>query len=313
MTLAEPMAEDRAADLRPALEATRSRFLAAVKEMRPRLHRFCSRMCGSVLDGEDLVQETLAQAFYYLPSLKDESRLEPWLFRIAHNKCVDFLRRERRQREDTVPYDEERGPESEAESVDPAGEPVDDALAALVAALPPKERACVLLKDVLDYPLAEIAGIVDSTLGGVKAALHRGRTKLRELHHVPSQAELDRRQRDLLESYVECFNRQDWDGLRRLIQADARVEIVGVTEFPVLEVGAPYFSNYSALPWEWKLSLARVDGEPLIVHWQKVEGRWHPRAAVRLWWRDGKVARIRDYVHVGYLLDHARTVPEARA
>src|SRR6266498_2296723 len=100
-----------ASDLKPTLEDIRSRFLASVKEVRPKLHRFCTRMCGSPLDGEDLVQETLAQAFYYLPSLKDESRLEPWLFRIAHNKCVDFLRRERRQREDTVPYEEEHGPE----------------------------------------------------------------------------------------------------------------------------------------------------------------------------------------------------------
>jgi RNA polymerase sigma-70 factor (ECF subfamily) len=302
------MDDDRAADLRPALEETRNRFLAAVKEMRPRLHRFCSRMCGSVLDGEDLVQETLAQAFYYLPSLKDESRLEPWLFRIAHNKCVDFLRRERKQREDTVPYDEERGPESGSDGAEPADEPVDDALAALVASLPPKERACVLLKDVLDYPLAEIAGIVDSTLGGVKAALHRGRAKLRELHNTPSQAELDGQQRRLLEAYIEYFNRQDWDALRHLIQADARVEIVGVTEFSLGEVGAPYFRNYTALPWEWRLSLARVDGEPLIVHWQKAGADWLPRAAVRLWWRDGKVTRIRDYVHVGYLLDHVLTI-----
>jgi RNA polymerase sigma-70 factor (ECF subfamily) len=308
MTLTEHMAEDRAADLGPALEETRNRFLAAVKEMRPRLHRFCSRMCGSVLDGEDLVQETLAQAFYYLPSLKDQSRLEPWLFRIAHNKCVDFLRRERKQREDTVPYDEERGPESVPDGAEPADEPVDDALAALVAALPPKERACVLLKDVLDYPLAEIAGIVDSTLGGVKAALHRGRAKLRELHHMPSQAELDGQQRRLLEAYIEHFNRQDWESLRRLIQADARVEIVGITEFSLSDVGAPYFRNYTALPWEWRFSLALVDGEPLIVHWQKAGTDWLPRAAVRLWWRDGKVARIRDYVHVGYLLQHARTV-----
>jgi RNA polymerase sigma-70 factor (ECF subfamily) len=221
---------------------------------------------------------------------------------------VDFLRRERKQREDTVPYDEERVPESVPDGAEPADEPVDDALAALVAALPPKERACVLLKDVLDYPLGEIAGIVDSTLGGVKAALHRGRTKLRELHHAPSQAELDGQQRRLLEAYIEHFNRQDWDALRRLIQADARVEIVGITEFSLSDAGAPYFGNYGALPWEWKFSLALVDGEPLVVHWQKAGADWLPRAAVRLWWQDGKVARIRDYVHVGYLLQHARTV-----
>jgi RNA polymerase sigma-70 factor (ECF subfamily) len=293
-------------DLQASLEETRRRFLAEVREIRPRLHRFCTRMSGSALDGEDLVQETLAQAFYSLSSLKDESRLESWLFRIAHNKCVDFLRRERSQREDTVSYDEihDGGSSAEAEFFD---EPVDGALTALVSALPPMERACVLLKDVLDYRLTEIAEIVDSTLGGVKAALHRGRTKLRELHQAPSQVELDRRQRRLLEEYIECFNRRDWDALRRLIQADARVEIVGVTEVPALGVGAPYFGNYSALPWEWRLSLARVDGEPQIVHWRKIGTDWVPLSAIRLWWRDGKVTRIRDYVHVEYLLTHSHT------
>src|SRR3989442_12775336 len=96
------------ADLQGTLEDARKRFLAAVKDMRPRLHRFCTRMCGSVLDGEDLVQETLAQAFYSLSSLKDESRLEPWLFRIAHNKCVDFLRREKWENEGCGTYGDER-------------------------------------------------------------------------------------------------------------------------------------------------------------------------------------------------------------
>jgi len=294
-------------DFQATLEETRSRFLAAVKDIRPRLHRFCARMCGSVLDGEDLVQETLAQAFYYLPSLKDATRLEPWLFRIAHNKCVDFLRRERRRREDTVPYDEELGPATTPDAAEADDQPVGEALAALVGQLPPKERACVVLKDVLDYPLTAVAEVVDSTVGGVKAALHRGRAKLRELQQAPSQVELDSRQRELVQAYIDCFNRQDWDALRRLIQADARVEIVGVTEFPVLEPGAPYFRNYGALPWEWRLSLARVDGEPLIVHWQKVGTDWVARTAMKLWWREGKVARIRDYVHVEYLLQHSRT------
>ena len=301
----EQLAQDGTAELQAALEDARKRFLAAVKPVRPKLHRFCTRMCGSVLDGEDLVQETLAQAFYNLASLTDESRLEPWLFRIAHNKCVDFLRREKRQREDTVPYEEDHVPESSPDGTDSTDEPVSEALAALVAELPPKERACVLLKDVLDYRLAEVAEVVDSTLGGVKAALHRGRAKLRQLHQAPTQVELDRQQRKLLEAYIECFNRQDWDALRHLIQADARVELVGVTEGRMDELG--YTRNYSALPWEWKLSLARVDGEPLIVHWQRAGADWRPLAAVKLWWRGGKVVRIRDYVHVDYLLRHSHT------
>src|SRR5215470_5563224 len=106
------MERTAAAALQASLLVTREQFLTAIGELRPKLHRFCSRMCGSVLDGEDVVQETLAQAFYNFPSLKDQSRLEPWLFRIAHHKCVDLLRRERRQREDAVPYEEEREPES---------------------------------------------------------------------------------------------------------------------------------------------------------------------------------------------------------
>ncbi|MEO8451242.1 MAG: sigma-70 family RNA polymerase sigma factor [Gemmatimonadota bacterium] len=298
------------ADLRAALEDSRKRFLVTVKEIRPRLHRFCTRMCASVLDGEDLVQEVLAQAFYSLSSLKDESRLEPWLFRIAHNKSVDFLRREKRQQMESVPYDDEQTLEHVPDAGDPANEPVDEALAMLVAELPPMERACVLLKDVLDYRLAEIADVVDSTLGGVKAALHRGRAKLRLLHQAPSAVELDREQRRLLDEYLDRFNRRDWDALRRLIRADARVELVGVKEFTLLD--APYLQNYAALPWEWKLSVARVDGEPLVVHWRKVGPDWVPFAAIRIWWRDGQVVRIRDYIHVEYLLGYSRTEEETR-
>ena len=262
-------------------------------------------MCGSVLDGEDVVQETLAQAFYQLGSLRDETRLEPWAFRIAHHKCVDFLRRERRQREDTVPYEDAYDPETPVDG-DDLGEPVDDALAALVGELPPKERAAVLLKDVLQYRLAEVAEVVDSTVGGVKAALHRGRAKLRALHETPSEAEVDREQRKLLDAYLECFNRRDWDALRRLIQVDARIEIVDAAEETMLDVGRNYFGIYANLPWEWQFSLARVDGEPLIVHWRRVGAEWQPLTALKLWWRDGKVIRIKDYVHVHYMLQHAR-------
>jgi len=312
-TSEEQQAHAGTAELQGALEAARQQFFATVKDIRPQLHRFCTRMSGSVLDGEDLVQETLAQAFYSFGSLKDARRLEPWLFRIAHNKCLDFLRGEKRQREILVPYDDEaleRGPDG----TDVPAEPIDEALATLVVGLPPMERACVLLKDVLDYRLAEIADVVDSTLAGVKAALHRGRVKLRQLNRTPPPSTvLDREERRLLDEYLACFNRRDWDELRRLIRADARVEVVGVTEFKLLDVGTPYFRNYSALLWEWKLSLARVDGEPMIVHWKKVGTEWRPHAAVRLWWQGGKVARIKDYVHVDYLLRDAHTEEDETA
>jgi len=301
------MERTTAAALQESLAVSREKFLTAIGELRPKLHRFCARMCGSVLDGEDIVQEALAQAFYNFPTLKDQSRLEAWLFRIAHHKCVDFLRRERRQREDTVPYEEEHEPESTSES-DLDDEPISQTLAALVGQLPPRERASVLLKDVLQYRLAEVAEVVDSTVGGVKAALHRGRAKLRALHAAPSQVELDRQQRKLLEAYVECFNRRDWDALRHLIQADAKLEVVDAFVGKLEDSG--YFFIYAALPWEWKLSLGRVDGELLIVIWKKDGAAWRPHAAIKLWWQGDKVVRIKDYSHVDYLLRYAHTEAE---
>jgi RNA polymerase sigma-70 factor (ECF subfamily) len=300
---------DNTVGLQAAVEETRSRFLNVVTALRPKLHRFCSRMTGSVLDGEDLVQETLAQAFYSLAALKDPARLEPWLFQIAHNKCVDFLRRKVRPSEDAVSYDDEHVPAGMPNDSDADGEPVDEALAALVTVLPPMERATVLLKDVLDYRLSEIADVVDSTVGGVKSALHRGRTKLRERKDAPPRVDLHDGERRLLESYVERFNQHDWEGLRHVIQADARMEIVGMPQAVATVHGdrPSYFRNYMSLPWEWRFGLAHCDGEPLVVLWRKAGDEWRPHTAVRLWWRDGKVIRIRDYFHVDYLLSHSRT------
>src|SRR4051812_28812417 len=76
-----------------AVAQARSEFDDLVRDMRVELHRYCARMTGSVIDGEDVLQDALAKAFYMLPSAGAVPHLRPWLFRIAHNKCIDFLRR----------------------------------------------------------------------------------------------------------------------------------------------------------------------------------------------------------------------------
>ena len=264
-----------------------------LRAFRPKLHRFCSRMVGSVLDGEDMVQETLTEAFIHLSSLREADRLEPWLFRIAHHKCVDFIRRERRQIVLDAP----------AEPITEQSEPIDEPLAMFVGILPPKERAAVLLKDVLDYHLDEVAEIIESTVGGVKAALHRGRAKLRSTDpDSPPAVALDGSQRALLDAYVDRFNRHDWDGLRELIQADARLELVGVAAGTMLDIGKNYFTNYLGLPVEWRFTLDTIGGELVAVHHRRIDGEWRPWSAIRLWWQNGRVVRIRDYAHVDYLL-----------
>lgn len=185
-------------------------FLTTVADLRPSLHRYCARMTGSVADGEYVVQDALFDAYRRLESFDGARPLKPWLFRIAHNRCIDFLRR-RGVREDA---------ESEADAPDvvwpddPPGPALGRAVEHLVLTLPPVERACVLLKDVLDYSLEEIAELVGSTVGGVKAALHRGRAKL-AASPMPRPRGGDAATPDvaaLLLQYVERFNRRDWDG-----------------------------------------------------------------------------------------------------
>ncbi len=119
---------------------------------------------------------------------------------------------------------------------------------------------------------------------------------------VPAVTEMDGEQRRLFEAYAEIFNRRDWDALKHLVRADARLEIVGAAQKVMSGLGATYSTNYTALPWEWRLASGVVDGVPVIVHWRRDGGAWRPHAAIRLWWQDGTVVRIRDYIHVDYLL-----------
>src|SRR5437870_10449340 len=108
--------------------------------------RYCSRMTGSVLDGEDVVQEALFHAYRKLETFDDTRPLKPWLFQIAHNRCIDFLRRrEVRQQAEAAVMEP-----GIVDAAEPAGPGLDRAVERLVTALPPKERACVLLKDVFD-------------------------------------------------------------------------------------------------------------------------------------------------------------------
>ncbi len=298
-----PIIDEMPEPVRPhlgsSLDALRASFLSDVHGLRPQLHRYCSRMTGSVLDGEDLVQEVLAHAFFQLPTLRDRGALKSWLFRIAHNRCVTFLRR-RKPEQDLEPIDDEAGyvPTDQAE----LRQEMSHALEMMVGCLTPKQRACVLLKDALDLSLDEVAGIVGTTRGGVKDALHRGRAKLRAAEHDASPEPPAQENSQLLRAYVDAFNARAWDELSTLIRSDARLELVGVDDGPL---GNRYLTNYAALPWRWHLALALVDGEPMMVHYRLEPGSWRPHAAIRLSLSAQKVEVIRDYVHVDYLLEHS--------
>jgi RNA polymerase sigma-70 factor, ECF subfamily len=287
-----------------AQSSSRKAFLRLIETIRPKLHLYCTRMSGSVVDAEDIVQESLATAFYKLQNLKDPSKLESWLFSIAHNKTIDLLRG---QQATTGSFDEdEYMDDTHAEPIEPHAD-IKHALKVLVTQLPPKERACIVLKDIMDTPLHEIASIVDSTTGGVKSALHRGRRKLNKLTHSAIKIDAKAHERDLITLYLDYFNQQNWDGVESLLRADARLELVGIEDRAGREfIKHNYFINYQNWRWRWKLELALVDGVEMIVHFRADDDKhWIPHAIVKLEWLNRKVTTVRDYIHVDYLLESA--------
>jgi RNA polymerase sigma-70 factor (ECF subfamily) len=280
-------------------------FLETITTLRPSLHRYCARMTGSISEGEDVVQEALFHAYRRLDTFDDSRPLKAWLFRIAHNRCIDLLRR-RGVREET-----EARVESTAaivvEPIDPVGPALGRAVEHLVVTLPPKERACVLLKDVLDYSLEEIAELVDSTVGGVKAALNRGRSKLAGLpdRSLPVRAASPDVTR-LLNLYVERFNQRDWNGLRDLIAADARICVADRFAGQLSE--SPYFGTYQRMTVPWRASVGEVDGELAVVTLRQVDGVWTPRSMVRLEVVGDRIARVVDFEHCPWVLRAAASV-----
>lgn len=276
----------------PTLVEAREQFLSLVESIRPELHRYCARLTGSVVEGEDIVQETLAKAFYALSLLNEVPPLRPWLFRIAHNAGLDFLKSHARKYVDSVAdVDIVAGFD---ELPDPAV--VRAALAAFVA-LPITQRSAVILKDVLGHSLEEAAETMGTTVMAVKAALVRGRAKLREqaraaeLDSVVSRATLDR--------YARLFNARDWDGVRALVSDDCRLDLVSKSRRRGKQVGF-YFARYEKENVSTRV--VRVDGRlALAAYTAATTDPSKPAYFILLEQVDGRVTSIRDFRYVPYI------------
>jgi RNA polymerase sigma factor (sigma-70 family) len=279
-------------------------LLAEAGELRPELHRYCARLMGSVIDGEDVVQDTLARALVALQDMEETPQLRPWLFRIAHNRALDLLRG--RAVRMTEPIDAASDVADEA-NPDPVEklmrqEAVKTAVSRF-AELPILQRSVVILKDVLDEQLSEIAALLGLTVDAVKGHLARGRARLRE---ITAQAgpPLDVRPASAaVARYVALFNQQDWDGLRALLADD--VKLVQSSYPPragSAEVGR-FFTIYAKFEGVW-LAPAWLEGREVIAVFAD---RADPKPSYMMWleWRDGCISFIHDYRYVRYVVADA--------
>ena len=288
------------ADLIGVLERGRRQFLAVVAHVRPELHRYCARMAGSASDGEDIVQDTLARAYYELSQLEALPPLRPWLFRIAHNRAIDHWRYEAHRRAEPL--------EAAGEVADDAAREPDNMLArqqatraalACFLELAPAQRACVILKDVLDHSIDEIAVELSLSAPAVKAALHRGRAVLQRVTDAATTVRAARAVSPALLRYATLFNARDWDGVRALLADDVRLDLVSRRKAAGRrEVGA-YFGNYGRTPG-WRVAPAWFDGREVLAVADEPPGA-PPRYVIELVWGDDRVVAIRDFRYVPYI------------
>jgi RNA polymerase sigma-70 factor (ECF subfamily) len=302
-------------DIASATAAARARFMELVAEVRPEMHRYCARMTGSVFDGEDVVQDALAKAWYALAEMESPPPLRPWLFRIAHNTAMDFLRRYEYRN-----IDPDTDPDTAAHLVasrehtghEPDGALVELALK-LFAALPPVQRSALALKDVLGLSLEEAAATMGVSVGAVKGALVRARANVAAaaattspLPTVNDHARLQR--------YALLFNARDWTGLRALFGEETRLDLVSRYKRRGPEA-ANYVAQYVRIaPVEALRAVAGwVDGSPAIAVFRSASAV-DPAYFVLLEWRGEEVVGVRDFYYVPYIAADAafsETAPPA--
>ncbi len=285
--------------LLPAMAEARERFMDLVAEIRPELHRYCARMAGNVFDGEDVVQDTLAKAYFALSQMDEPPPLRYWLFRIAHNTAMDFLRRYERRNVDLVADVPDVAGTAEA-GPDPAL--VEAALAAFLV-LPPVQRSALVLKDVLGHSLEQTASTMGATIPAVKSALSRARANIAA--SAPAAASNSAGEIENLRRYADLFNARDWDGLRALLGQEARLDLVSRSQQRGRET-VKYYTHYDRIaPAEdLRVEPGLADGVPALAYFRS--GSTRPAYFVRLQWEGGCVVEIQDFRYVPYIAEGAR-------
>jgi RNA polymerase sigma-70 factor (ECF subfamily) len=284
------------------------RFLDTVEALRPDLYRYCRHLTRSPWDAEDLSQDTMTRAFVTLGQM-GERPVNPraWLFRVASNLWIDQVRRRRPE----APLPDELAAATAA--TDPKA--TREAAGLLIGQLSPQERAAIVLKDVFELSLEEVAAALSTTPGSVKTSLHRAREKLTE---TTEPRELPVPAPGVLDAFCRAFNAADLDGLAALLLDTAAVEVVGATTqygpeaakrtvlFGMLfgtkrmaaadtlgGMGARFILGVK--PAAPRIEARQHRGEWLLIHWYEHDDGEFVRAVTRVIASGERVARLRNY------------------
>jgi RNA polymerase sigma-70 factor (TIGR02960 family) len=238
--------------------ATESAFATLTERHRRELHVHCYRMLASFEEAEDAVQETFLRAWRSRDSFDGSSLLRAWLYRIATNVCLDMIRRRSRRVQELgsfaeipwlQPYpdrllDEIAPPDDQPDAVAVERETIELAFLAAMQVLPPRQRAALILRDVLDMPAAETASLLDTSVAAANSALQRARATMSE--HLParrsewSAAKPSAEEKELLARFIDAHERCDAAAAVAISAQDIRITMPpDMMRFDGLETIAP--------------------------------------------------------------------------
>ena len=238
--------------------ATESRFAAHTERHRRALHVHCYRMLASFEEAEDAVQETFLRAWRSRDSFDGSSLLRAWLYRIATNVCLDLIRRRARRVSELEsfadipwlqPYPDRlldviAPPDDQPDAVAVVRETIELTFLAAMQVLPPRQRAALILRDVLDMPAAETASMLDTTVAAANSALQRARATMQQ--HLPARrsewaaAKPTAEERELLAKFIDAHERFDAPAALAISAQDIRVTMPpDMLRFDGLDMIAP--------------------------------------------------------------------------
>lgn len=272
-------------------------FEDGLKALRPRLHRYCARMTGSAVSGEDVLQDALVKALHARAEGTEVDNLEGWLFRIAHNASLDFLREKSRNTFVALTDDIEAAPIPEADIVAVSFQ--------TFLRLPELQRCAVILKDVLGHSVDEIASIAGCSPAAAKSALQRGRVALRQLAQAPEDIRLPLMSdagRRKIAAYVHLFQSGDFDAIRAMLADDVKLDLVNRLQWEGRDKIGLYFTRYAEVT-KWRFALGAVEGQPAMLVFDSTGSMERPAHFVLIGWSENQIAAIRDFLYAPYVLE----------